>query len=306
MKRYLLLRENQETGPHSREELKEMGLVSYDLIWEEGKSLRWMYPSEIEALSDLPVSRAARKGTIKASFKKQEEVLEEAFVQEEPVAVSVSATDPYSFTQEKETYISTFQDRKFSFQTSLSKTRGLWIIGLLAILLSSAVIMKNIVDSVDENPYQEPEARVEAISYSDDYAPVTQMDPAYQNAIVTEVVAVDTTASKPVAKKPSEKSIKKQVSLKGSDYKQGVLGGISDLRLTVKNSSEYKIDRVMVQVKYLKPNGQAVKTEHYDVTSIPAGGSKVLEVPDSKRGVKVTYKLVSVEPVHQTSSVRKA
>jgi hypothetical protein len=47
---YLLLRNNKQTGPHSLEELKNMGLKAYDLIWLEGKSAAWRYPCELEEL----------------------------------------------------------------------------------------------------------------------------------------------------------------------------------------------------------------------------------------------------------------
>ena len=47
---YLLLRNNQQTGPHSFEELLELQLKPFDLIWVEGKSLGWRYPTEIETL----------------------------------------------------------------------------------------------------------------------------------------------------------------------------------------------------------------------------------------------------------------
>jgi hypothetical protein len=48
---YLLLRNNKQSGPFSLEELKSMGLKAYDLVWLEGKSAAWRYPSEIDELS---------------------------------------------------------------------------------------------------------------------------------------------------------------------------------------------------------------------------------------------------------------
>jgi hypothetical protein len=48
---YLLLRNNKQSGPFSVDELKSMGLKAYDLVWSEGKSAAWRYPSEIEELS---------------------------------------------------------------------------------------------------------------------------------------------------------------------------------------------------------------------------------------------------------------
>ena len=50
---YLLLRNNKQSGPHSLDELKSMGLKAYDLVWLEGKSAAWRYPSEIDELSSF-------------------------------------------------------------------------------------------------------------------------------------------------------------------------------------------------------------------------------------------------------------
>jgi hypothetical protein len=47
---YLLLRNNQQTGPYSFEELLQFQLKPQDLIWVEGRSYGWRYPTEIETL----------------------------------------------------------------------------------------------------------------------------------------------------------------------------------------------------------------------------------------------------------------
>ena len=47
---YRILRDNKERGPLSLEELLELKLKKYDLIWIDGRSAGWRYPSEIEAL----------------------------------------------------------------------------------------------------------------------------------------------------------------------------------------------------------------------------------------------------------------
>lgn len=57
---YLLLRNNQQTGPHSLEELLQAGLKPMDLIWVEGKSFGWSYPSEIEALKPFLTTPVAQ------------------------------------------------------------------------------------------------------------------------------------------------------------------------------------------------------------------------------------------------------
>src|ERR1700733_5171411 len=50
---YLLLRDNKQSGPYSLEDLKIKGLKAYDLVWVEGKSAAWRYPSEITELSSF-------------------------------------------------------------------------------------------------------------------------------------------------------------------------------------------------------------------------------------------------------------
>lgn len=72
MTKYLLLRDNRQTGPYSAAELAIHGLKPYDLVWLEGKSAAWRYPSEIEELKpfapvveEQPFDRFYKKPEIK-------------------------------------------------------------------------------------------------------------------------------------------------------------------------------------------------------------------------------------------------
>jgi hypothetical protein len=56
MSSYLLLRNNQESGPFTLDEVKSMSLKSYDLIWVVGKSAAWRYPGEITELKSFAPS----------------------------------------------------------------------------------------------------------------------------------------------------------------------------------------------------------------------------------------------------------
>jgi hypothetical protein len=53
MNKYLLLRDNKQTGPHSLQEIREIGLKRYDLIWIEGKSAAWRYAGEIDEMKSF-------------------------------------------------------------------------------------------------------------------------------------------------------------------------------------------------------------------------------------------------------------
>ncbi|WP_315822634.1 GYF domain-containing protein [Paraflavitalea speifideaquila] len=105
MNKYLLLRDNKQTGPYSVEELKEKGLKPYDLVWLDGRSAAWRYPSEIAELSSFapaveeqPYDRfykkkPAQQATAQSSAKngiQQETVHTEAVVVTTPVAVTTN------------------------------------------------------------------------------------------------------------------------------------------------------------------------------------------------------------------------
>jgi hypothetical protein len=53
MSSYLLLRNNKESGPFSFEEVKDMSLKTFDLLWVVGKSAAWRYPGEIAELKSF-------------------------------------------------------------------------------------------------------------------------------------------------------------------------------------------------------------------------------------------------------------
>lgn len=52
MTTYRLLRDNKESGPYSEEEMIAKGFKPYDLLWAEGKTAGWQYPSEIAAFKN--------------------------------------------------------------------------------------------------------------------------------------------------------------------------------------------------------------------------------------------------------------
>src|ERR1051326_6014096 len=89
MASYLLLRSNNQTGPHNLEDLVKIGLKPYDLVWVQGKSAAWRYPSEVEelkpyapAIEEQPYDRFYKKDTAKQV--KEEPVQEQSY---QPTAV---------------------------------------------------------------------------------------------------------------------------------------------------------------------------------------------------------------------------
>jgi len=70
MANYLLLRNNKESGPYSLDGLMQLGLKPYDLVWIQGKSAAWRYPSEVEELK--PFAPIVEEQPFDRFYKKQE------------------------------------------------------------------------------------------------------------------------------------------------------------------------------------------------------------------------------------------
>jgi len=71
MTSYLLLRNNKESGPYTLDGLMELGLKAYDLVWVQGKSAAWRYPSEVDELK--PIAPTVEEQPFDRFFKKQGE-----------------------------------------------------------------------------------------------------------------------------------------------------------------------------------------------------------------------------------------
>lgn len=86
MASYLLLRNNKESGPYTLEALIQLGLKPYDLVWLQGKSAAWRYPSEMEdlkfyapAVEEQPFDRFYKRPS---DLKKEQEEKKKTIVQE--------------------------------------------------------------------------------------------------------------------------------------------------------------------------------------------------------------------------------
>lgn len=103
------------------------------------------------------------------------------------------------------------------------------------------------------------------------------------------------------------KNWKQYISVNTGDYKTGFLGGIKDLKITVRNQTEYPLDNAVVRVEYLKGNGNVFKTEQYTVSNIPEKGTQSVQASNSRKGMKVNIKLLSVtsQPLNFCWSVDK-
>jgi hypothetical protein len=96
-------------------------------------------------------------------------------------------------------------------------------------------------------------------------------------------------------KKTIRKNIKLYVQAESNDYDRKSLGGISNLEISVNNSSDYTIDRVRVKIMYIKANGDVYETKFEDFQFIRPNSSATHRIPDSKRGTSVKFEISSIK-----------
>src|SRR5687768_1532025 len=96
-KPYSLLRNNKQSGPYSLEELLHLNLKPFDLVWVEGKSGGWSYPTEIDALKHH-VAEAPKKEEQKPVAEKKDDVV--ATQKEITLAHSISSDEPVRITKQ--------------------------------------------------------------------------------------------------------------------------------------------------------------------------------------------------------------
>lgn len=85
-----------------------------------------------------------------------------------------------------------------------------------------------------------------------------------------------------------------QVTVRSNDYKRVAFGGIRDLRLTVTNNSNFELDQVLVELQYIKPSEEPLRTEQIQFGAIAANESSTIRIPDTNRGIKVTYRIIRI------------
>jgi hypothetical protein len=316
MKCYLLLRDNVESGPYNLEELSVRKLLPTDLIWVEGSSHSWRFPAEIEALAHLVQHQKPENGP-KQEENKELTDTKSVFVALPPQPVNQAHADLNKKIEEPELetvfeqplenlkwqYQKHIEQRKFRFAKNTTAQRGLWMAALFAGLLAGAFMIKKMVDSASlKDQSIISAAAMPANAYPQDGQ--KEAEAAYHNALTTEVVPVDTATAKPkVAKKVV--NLKKQVTLTASEFKRGVFGGINDLELKVKNKSAHVLDKVTIEVAYLKPNGDVISKETYSIKAVAPKSTKNITIPPSKRGVDIKYRILNIQSHEATAAMRE-
>lgn len=130
---------------------------------------------------------------------------------------------------------------------------------------------------------------------TEDKSSVTPQAPSKEPETAKANPEKQVNAKSDVAIESAKKNIYSLVGVEGTKYKTGVLGGISDLKLTISNNSLFQLDRVEVEIRYFGPEKRVVKTQSLLFNDIAAGAQRTLEAPKTSRGVSVEYSIRSID-----------
>lgn len=272
MKQYILLRDRQESGPFTAQQLRHQQLAPEDLVWVDGESTHWQKAGSIAELSEAEADNVlTSRGSADQRFTNT--AFETAQVTASPLAWTAAA-------RERSTEVPTVKKP--------APFKWLGIGGALLVVAYFAFT-----------------------AYDKKHSPILAGNTVTSGALNTSGAAVGTAnreglsaaaykawgtkAASALRKVRRPLELKKGVSINMSDYETGFFGGISNLEVTVKNTSAYAADRVKVKLEYLRPNNDLIETKTVTVKNISAGGVKTVPVEDTNRGVRVNSTIISIQ-----------
>ena len=111
----------------------------------------------------------------------------------------------------------------------------------------------------------------------------------YQQARETRINSEEDT------KASIKNNITSYVHVANNEYRYSSMGGISNLKITVTNTSNYLLDNVQVKVIYIKTNGEVWDSKTLDFTMIDQQSEKTIKVDNTDRGTSIKYEIVSIK-----------
>ncbi len=122
----------------------------------------------------------------------------------------------------------------------------------------------------------------------------TENEELVKNAAVQEEESKEKITYQQAALESARKNIHQQILVENSKFKTGVLGGISNLHMTLSNNSRYPLDQVAIEIKYFGPEQKLVKTQTLLFNDLAPGEQKTLEAPRTSRGVTIDYAITRI------------
>jgi hypothetical protein len=298
MKCYVLLRNKFKKGPYSLEDLAGFKLKTSDLIWKIGQSSSWHNAGELEELKSFFCEEHLMN-----SNKEDGGDLPTINENQASPAYSMTGTTQLQMKYNNSPVdISYKHDNLLKVNDTYFANAAIKIFGIMAAVLSGLFLLAAL--SMKNAAYEQALIATEPVSLSATVVPAPSLpegsvphhpvDQNIQNALVTELVAVERKDKNDQQEKKYSDDILKKVIITGNDYKTGTTGGIYNLYLTIENNLPQSLKNVKVQVDYLNSVGRLINSQIITIQNIPARSEKSWKMVDAKTGVKVQYKILDI------------
>lgn len=116
-------------------------------------------------------------------------------------------------------------------------------------------------------------------------APIVNTASQEEDKITYQQAAIEST----------RKNIHQMLLVENSNFKTGLMGGISNLHMTLSNNSRFPLDQVEIEIKYFGPEQKLVKTQKLLFNDLAPGEQKTLEAPRTTRGITIDYAITRIQ-----------
>lgn len=293
MQQYKLLRNNKEIGPLSYQELIDLPLKAYDLVWVDGKTMSWKYPSELDELKafappvlddlykqfHIPAAIAAGTSQREVLSTRGEKKLQPKYVsvilpmvvQPKPAPVlAIETIPPISAANADQVQV----ENRIAYSTAApSRTAGrYYVAGGLLLFLIAAIYFGTSENTGFEKFFTSGPHEAAQVVYREPEAGHTT---TYISPLEFAVM-------------------NRNLSVNDAHYAVGIFGGISNLQLTVTNSGKSAFRDIVLSIDYIGKDKSILRTEKTAIPYLPAGASRIIQGASSPVGIAIQTRVVSI------------
>ncbi len=334
MQHYRLLRNNKESGPYTWKELAHLPLKPYDLVWADGKSAAWRYPSELPEFRDI--APAVEEDFYQQYHLKSEKIPAPAG----PRSTSVPAPEKGSNQKKNisvilpnrsnapipEPVLRMVQKAKETRQTEFNapvfdeapvpatlrepvmtvnapEIDQLKIPSVkkhrnknlrLPILIAGICLLSASIWWMNKPTGGPATSSIQPVKK----LPAENAAPVIQTGLSDEAEPTEEFTSDilPLPGNPALEfaALKRHLSVQPQHINVGMFGGINRLQLLVKNSHSAPLAAIQIAVDFLEKDQTLLHTEIVEIKSINAGASLSVRVPANGKGRAVQTRVIAI------------
>ena len=332
MQQYRLLRNNKESGPYTLKELAHLPLKPYDLVWVDGKSAAWRYPSELPEFKEVAprveedfYEQFHRRPAEKKETTAHTSGTEKADTAAAPV-VSELITKPASAAASLPT------DQRKKVAVILPENAAppkqepvLRVVKKEAVspsedtpeLIKKAPAPDPVIDqlqvpkpkpskrNIAQKPYYWAAGLVVLVvttlllfTFTSDYRPAGIEANSNALPLIQTGGAIDD-ISDPGSALPENPALefaalKRFLIVRPDQINVGMFGGIKGLQLVIKNNHSQPIADIQIAVDFLEKDQSLHHTEIVEVAKMEAGSTQSIRVPANGKGRAVQTRIIGI------------